>query len=214
MAGTRCLMEGAPTCCMMVRSSMRNSSRTRSTPGLTERAQAPDIGPADADGGGAHAQRLGNIGAAAETAVDQDRHSAAHHCDDLRQGVDRRASAVLAPGAVVRDDDAVQASLGGELRVLVREDPFDQELHVGRVAHPLDGVPGHGGGLDAGKTRKIQAFVHRLSLVVRLEAAPVVAGRAIARVGALQPEPGFLVTTAVAIHRHRDCEATGPFRAR
>src|SRR5262249_30136003 len=33
IAGTRCFTVGAPICCIMARSSMRNSSSTRSTPG-------------------------------------------------------------------------------------------------------------------------------------------------------------------------------------
>ena len=33
MSGTRCLIEGAPICCIMARVSMRSSSSTRSTPG-------------------------------------------------------------------------------------------------------------------------------------------------------------------------------------
>ena len=33
IAGTSCLSEGAPTCCMAARSSIRSSSSTRSTPG-------------------------------------------------------------------------------------------------------------------------------------------------------------------------------------
>src|SRR3954467_14681260 len=41
--------------------------------GLAEGAEAPDIGPADADGVGADAQRLNDVGAATETTVDDDR---------------------------------------------------------------------------------------------------------------------------------------------
>src|SRR4051795_12782668 len=41
--------------------------------GLTEGAEAPDIGPTDANRGRAHAQSLHHVGAAAEAGVDQDR---------------------------------------------------------------------------------------------------------------------------------------------
>ena len=51
----------------------------------------------------------------AEAAIDQDRHPAARRFDDFREGVDGRASAVLAARAVVRDDDRVDAGVGGEL---------------------------------------------------------------------------------------------------
>src|SRR5712672_2662823 len=51
--------------------------------GLAERAQTPDVGAPDADGRCAHAQRLDDVGAAAEARVDQDRDAALHRLDDL-----------------------------------------------------------------------------------------------------------------------------------
>src|SRR5882672_1411369 len=53
--------------------------------GLAERAQAPDIRPADAHAARAQRERLDDIGAAAKAAVDEDRHAAADRLDDLRQ---------------------------------------------------------------------------------------------------------------------------------
>src|SRR5919201_1674679 len=75
--------------------------------GLPEGAEAPDIGPPDAHRRRAHAQRLDDIGAAAEAGIDQDRHAALHGLDDLRQRVDGGAAGILAARAVIGDDDAV-----------------------------------------------------------------------------------------------------------
>src|SRR4051794_27767412 len=51
--------------------------------GLTECAEPPEIGPADADRLRAECQGLDDVAAAAKTAVDQDRHPAANPRDDF-----------------------------------------------------------------------------------------------------------------------------------
>src|SRR5205807_659142 len=56
--------------------------------GLPERAQAPEVGPADAHRARAEGQALDEVGAAPESAVDQYRDAAAHGFDDLGQGID------------------------------------------------------------------------------------------------------------------------------
>ena len=53
---------------------------------LAEGGEAPDVRPADADGGGAERERLEDVGAAAEAAVDEHRHRAARALDDFRAG--------------------------------------------------------------------------------------------------------------------------------
>ena len=69
--------------------------------GLAERTQAPDIRPADAYALSTERERLRNIGAAAKTAVNQDRHPAAYRLDDFGEGVNGRAPAILAAPAVI-----------------------------------------------------------------------------------------------------------------
>src|SRR5262249_41360715 len=64
---------------------------------LAERAEAPDIGASNADRGRAHAQRLADVGAAAEAGVDQDRDAAVDGFDDLRKRIDRGTAGVFAP---------------------------------------------------------------------------------------------------------------------
>jgi len=101
---------------------------------LPEGAEAPDIRPAHAHRGRSHAQRLDDIGAAAEARVDQDRNAALYRFDYFRQRIDGRAPAVLAARAVVGNDDPVHACVSGEHGVLVGEDALEYDLHLGRVA--------------------------------------------------------------------------------
>src|SRR5690242_496412 len=70
-------------------------------PALTEGAEAPDVRPADAHRIGADAQRLDHVGAAAETAVDDDRDAALYRLHDFRQRVDGRAPGILAARAMI-----------------------------------------------------------------------------------------------------------------
>src|SRR6185369_17299585 len=56
--------------------------------GLAERTETPDVGPPDADRARAETQRLDDVGAAAESGVDQDRDAATDRFDDFRQRVD------------------------------------------------------------------------------------------------------------------------------
>ena len=46
--------------------------------------------------------------------------------------------------AVIRDDDRVDAGLGGDLGVFPGQDAFDDHFHLGQVAQPFDVVPAHG----------------------------------------------------------------------
>src|SRR5215510_184423 len=110
--------------------------------GLAEGTEPPEIRPADADSAGAHAQRFHNVGAAAEAGIDQHRHRP-RDLHDLRQRLDRRRSAVVAAPAMVRHDDAVDASLGRELGILPGDDALEHHLHLGLLAQTLDVVPAH-----------------------------------------------------------------------
>src|SRR5207248_7872172 len=97
--------------------------------GLAEGAQPPQIRPADADCVRPHRERLGDVGAAAEAAVDQDEDLALHRVHNLGQHVDGGAAAVFAAPAVVGDDEAVDAVRDAEFRVLGGETALDYDLH-------------------------------------------------------------------------------------
>ncbi len=109
-----------PICCMTMRSSRVQHVDHALDARLTERAQAPDVRPADADGRRAERQRLEDVRAAADAAVDEHRDATADGLDDLGQAVDRAAQRFVGTAAVVADDDAVRAVLEAERRVLAR----------------------------------------------------------------------------------------------
>ncbi len=66
----------------------------------------------------AERERLDDVRAAPDAAVDEHLDPAVDGVDDLGQRVDRRGDAVELPAAVVRDDDPRRAVLAGEPRVL------------------------------------------------------------------------------------------------
>ena len=62
------------------------------------------------------------------------RHSAADRLDNLRQDLDCRATAVHDASTVVRNNDAINAIIGREFSVLLRENPLEHDLHLEGVA--------------------------------------------------------------------------------
>src|SRR5260221_1402106 len=64
---------------------------------LTESAESPEIGPADAHPLRAHRKGFDDVAAAAKAAVDQDRHAAANRLNAFRQRVAGRADATFHP---------------------------------------------------------------------------------------------------------------------
>ncbi len=90
---------------------------------------------------GAQRQRLDDIGAAPDAAVQHDRELLADGVRDLRQHLDRGLRAVELAAAVVRHEDAVRAVLGREPRVFHRHDALDQELLRPQLAQPGEVLP-------------------------------------------------------------------------
>src|SRR5207245_6691892 len=77
---------------------------------------------------------------------------------------------------VVRDEQATDAVLHGDLRVLARDDAFDQDLHSGRVFQALHELPGRRA--DFGNRRaRHHLREHRPATVVGLFDAPRATGR-------------------------------------
>src|SRR5437660_5665610 len=116
--------------------------------GLAESTETPQIRSADADALGAHAERLDDVGTAAEPGIDQHRHRP-RDLDDLSQRLDRGAAVVIGAPAMVRHDDRVDASLGGDLGIFPGHDALEQNLELGHVAQALDVIPAHRRGLNA-----------------------------------------------------------------
>ncbi len=88
------------------------------SPCLSVARQPPERRPAGEDGAGAERERLDDVGAAADAAVDVDLDPAADSLDDLRQERCSRCDCVELAAAVVRDDDRVGTVLDCEPRVL------------------------------------------------------------------------------------------------
>src|ERR1700733_5973032 len=127
---------------------------------LAEGAQPPEIWPADADRLRAHRERLDRIGAAPKAAVDDHGHAALYRGDDLRQRVDGGAAVILAPSAVVGDENAIHPVLRRKVRVFGGDDALEHDLHLRDIAHPFDGVPRQVRGLAAaGNPGEIDAVV-------------------------------------------------------
>ena len=68
--------------------------------------EAPERGAADEDGAGAERERLDDVRAAPDAAVDEHLEPAVDRLDHLGERVRRRGDAVELPAAVVRDHDA------------------------------------------------------------------------------------------------------------
>ncbi len=103
----------------------RAASRGRGRALLAARGEAPEGGPADQHRVGAEGERDGDVDAAADAAVDQDRGPAVDRVDDLRQRVGGGQAAVELAAAVVGDDDAGGAVLDRQLGVLGGEQALD-----------------------------------------------------------------------------------------
>src|SRR5215472_18435116 len=78
---------------------------------LTEGSQPPGLRPADADRGRPERERLEDVGAAADAAVDEHRDAALDGGHHLGQAIDAGAQRLFVAPAVVRYDDSVRAVL-------------------------------------------------------------------------------------------------------
>ena len=101
---------------------------------LSEGGQAPEIRPADTHGRRPERQRLEQVGASPEAAIDQQRDTAAHGGRDLGEGFDAGEAGVFRATAVVRHEDPVDAVLDTALGI-----PADlAQLDIDRQAEYLE----------------------------------------------------------------------------
>ena len=96
--------------------------------------QSPEHGPADEHHTGAERQRLEHVGAAPHAAVHEYGQPAGQRGNDGLQRVHGGQTAVQLSAAVVGDDDAAGAVLGGQQGVLWRHDALHQQRHLGDAA--------------------------------------------------------------------------------
>ena len=107
---------------------------------LAADGQAVGVGPPNADGGGAQRKRLDDVGAAADTGVEQHRQPVGglHHPG---QAVDGRYPAVGLAPTVVGAVDAIHAAVPGTARVVRMTDALDDQRQVGERPQPRKVVP-------------------------------------------------------------------------
>ena len=148
---------------------------------------------------------------AAEAAVDQYRHLAADRLDDLRQGIDRRSAVVAEPSAVIRHDDRIDPGLGREHRILLRQNPLEQELSLHTIAQPVDKDPIHIGAIETLDGGQVEAVEIR-PVREKIPEGPTVAVAALAGIGASHPGQGFPIALNDRIYRQNDGRGPGCLR--
>ena len=117
-------------------------SSTWRAPSRAAGREPPERRPADEDGPRAERERLRDVRAPPDAAVEVDLRTAADGLDDLGQRVQGRGDAVELPPAVVGDDDAGRTVLARERGVLGREDALEHERKRALGAKPLEVAPG------------------------------------------------------------------------
>src|SRR4051812_10670695 len=105
------------------------------------RREAIHIEPADHDAIGAEDDRLDDIGAARDRAVDPDLAAPADRLDDLRHDRDRADPLVELPAAVVRHIDDIDAVIDRDPGILAGRDPLDDDRDFRQAADALDVAP-------------------------------------------------------------------------
>ncbi len=108
---------------------------------LTGGSQRPALQPPDADEVGAGGDRLDDIGAAAERAVDHDLGAAGDGVDDLRQHMHGAAAVIELASAVVRNINPVDAVIDRDRRILRGRDALDHQRDFEFVFYQLYGAP-------------------------------------------------------------------------
>src|SRR5690348_15616384 len=93
--------------------------------GLAGGGEAIEIEPPDRHGVGAKRNALDDIGASAESSVDDDLRAPTHGVHHLLQNVDRSSPVIELPATMIGDVDAVDAVLAGDDRILGRLDALD-----------------------------------------------------------------------------------------
>src|SRR5690349_6750979 len=91
---------------------------------LAERAECPDVGPADADGARPQGESFVNIRTAPEAAIDKHRDLRSGSIDHFGDRFDGAAPGFGGAPTVVGDDNAIDAVLARQPRVLARIQPL------------------------------------------------------------------------------------------
>ena len=113
----------------------------RTMPACPAAASAVALHAAEADQMRAERDRLDDVGAATEAAVDNDLGAAGDRVDDFRQHIGRAAAVIELAAAVVGDVDELDAVIERDLGVLGGGDALDGERDLEFALDALDRAP-------------------------------------------------------------------------
>ncbi len=133
--------DGVPAVSMISASSALDDLEDGLHAFLTERGEAPQIRPADADRARTESDRLEDVGPATKAAVDENRDLPVHRLHHLGKAVDGGAIARFRAAAVIRHDDPVDAVRSRERRVFLGHDALEEQLHLDQVPQAFHEVP-------------------------------------------------------------------------
>ena len=191
-SGTRSWTDARPRPSSAESMPLRRMSSTFSTPGLAVGGEAPEVGAADHHGPGAERERLDDVAAAPDAAVEQDLDLVADRVGDRRQRADRRRRAVEVVAAVVGHRDRGDAGVDGAAGVVDAHDALEHERAVPLLAQPGDVVPGrrrrlHPLAVGAEERRRRLAGPAAMFGTVRSGSCPVAARSRAASAAAQRP---------------------------
>src|SRR5688572_28783743 len=131
---------------------------------LPAACRAVKRGPADQHHLRTEGQRLDDVAAAADAAVEYDGAAVADSVHDLREYVYGRYGAVKGASAVIRHHHAVGARVDGGARLIAAQNALDDELARPEVAEFPDMLPGHR--LECLRTRALLAIDDRMAVAL------------------------------------------------
>ena len=119
---------------------LEDGNRLRDS-GAAFRCETVGVGSADQDRLRAHADRLENIAASADAAVDQHRGLAVHRSHHFGERAQRGIARVELAPAVIRHDDAGAAVIERSSRIVARDDALRDDGAGPRRLDPLQDPP-------------------------------------------------------------------------
>src|SRR5204862_3933469 len=104
--------------------------------------QTIEMGAADEDCSCAEGERGGDVGAAADSGIDQNLDLVAHRVDDGGKHIHGRGHVIELAPAVIGNDDRVDANVGCVSSVVGGQDALERQRPVPCLPDPIEVVPG------------------------------------------------------------------------
>src|SRR5207247_3499658 len=112
--------------------------------------QTVGVGASDQHGSSAKTQRLYDVAATANTAIEQDFDAIAYACHNFRQHLQTRRDAVELAAAVIGNDQRVCSHVRCAAGVVSRVNAFYHDRSIPCLANPSEIIPSHYGLLKSG----------------------------------------------------------------